>query len=426
MGVADAAPARTAVGRAAAPTIGCFQYQGDHGVLLDKEDDWRDPSSERERQIIGAPADCSRVPLASYTRGETVRAHVRIALPAAPRRGAIVTLLGRSADRRLAMLPASRPAPAVDGATILAFDVRSAEPLPDEIGELATEVRWELSIDGRTTDLGTRRHVILVTAGPSLRASSWPVAGGGAEPPRADHNAFTAFRLQHVARIARGARTATAAAEKIWRYAMHHYDLGADGDLNPWQLLDEQGAGQCMTVAAFIEAAVRILGFSAGRVVYVYPSLSRPRTPTTPGAPEPTATPHPLIPGAFTIEAHDYDVRGQFRYVTGSAADAPGARHSARQAALHRGAHGIERLKMRDWNGELHNYATAFVVDDDGPPAYFGGGYSAGPYHTAQDFLAAACTAVVWTYESEADAWETICDEPGPGYWWSTGEPYRR
>ena len=73
----------------------------------------------------------------------------------------------------------------------------------------------------------------------------------------------------------------------------------------------------------------------------------------------------------------------------------------------------------------LHNYATAFVVDEGGALSYFGGGYSRGPYHSAEDFLAAACTAVVWAYEDGAsDAWETICDQPGPGYWWGTGERF--
>jgi hypothetical protein len=47
------------------------------------------------------------------------------------------------------------------------------------------------------------------------------------------------------------------------------------------------------------------------------------------------------------------------------------------------------------------------------------------PYHTAEDFLAAACTAVVWAYEvGDSDEWTTICDQPGPGYWWGTGERF--
>jgi hypothetical protein len=145
-----------------------------------------------------------------------------------------------------------------------------------------------------------------------------------------------------------------------------------------------------------------------------------------PKNPKLTATPHPQIPGAFTVEGPEYDVRGQFRNVAGGAASGPGGLHAREQAALHQGAHGVERLKMRDWLGELHNYATAFVVEDGGVVSYFAGGYGQMGYHTAQDFLAAACTAVVWTYErSDSNEWETICAEPGPAYWWRTGERYR-
>jgi hypothetical protein len=138
-----------------------------------------------------------------------------------------------------------------------------------------------------------------------------------------------------------------------------------------------------------------------------------------------TAISHPRIAGAFTVEAAAYDVHGQFRTIAGSGA--PGTRqHSPAQAERHRGSHGVERLKMLDGNHELHNYATAFIVEEDGARAYFGGGYSRGPYSTAEAFLAAACVAAVWTYEVGAsDQWESVCDAPGGGYVWSTGAPFR-
>ena len=197
----------------------------------------------------------------------------------------------------------------------------------------------------------------------------------------------------------------------------------AAADQLPAHLAFEGGAGQCMTAAAFIEAVVNILGFSGGRIVYVYPTLSRPRNTGVPGV---LAIPNPHLPGAFTVEATDYDVRGQFRTVDGAALGEPG-HHAAAESRRHHGAHGIERLKFRDGFGELHNYATAFVVEEAGVRSYFGGGYSVAPYHSADSFLAAACVDVVWAYEDEGgrDAWETTCDRPGPAYVWSTGARIR-
>jgi hypothetical protein len=222
--------------------------------------------------------------------------------------------------------------------------------------------------------------------------------------------------MRTAVRIADGATNANSAAKLAWQMAMHHYDLDGDPDMNPWMLLAPGEAGQCMTSAAFIEGVVNLLGFVGGSVVYVYPSLKRPTSPDA------VVIAHPLIRGAFTVEAPTYDLRGQFRtVVTGTG----GGGHTAQQAAHHRGAHGIERLKMRDYHGGLHNYAAAFVVLENGSRSYFGGGYSVAPYHDAQTFLAAACTAVVWTFEEgTSDEWETICDHPGPGYWWLTGRPF--
>jgi hypothetical protein len=326
-------------------------------------------------------------------------------------------LVGESTQGWLAMRSTSPGR--LDDAGLIAFDLVAAEPLPHTITDLAGEIRWKLVRGGRSVEMGRTRHRVLVTAGPPRRARAWAVTGVGTEPPRPDHNAFTVFRLREAVRIARGAATATAVAERAWRVAMYHYDLSADPAQNPWALLEEGTAGQCMTTGAFIEAVFDILGFDNGRVAYVYPSLSRPTNPRL------TTIPHRRIPGAFTVEGPEYDVRSQFRTVAG--ATAAGARgHSAAAAARHGGAHGIERLKMRDGHGELHNYATAFVVEEDGGRAYFGGGYSKGPYPTADAFLAAACTAVVWAYEEgDSGDWETICDAPDAGYWWETGERFR-
>ncbi len=410
---------RSAAARVTLPVIRSFEYVGDNRVVLDKRDDWRDPSSARERQVTTGGSDAGLALLASYQWGRPVRVRVMVQMAAAPPPGVVVTLTGQSAEGLLSM-PPSKPIGSTEGGALIEFAPTAQENLPARITNVAGQVRWELKVGRHRIILGRSQHVVLVTAGPPRRAESWPVAGVGAEPELRDHNAFTAFRLEHAVLIASGARSATEAAEHIWRYAMHHYDLSADSDLNPWELLDEDGAGQCMTVASFIEAAVKMLGFPGGRVVYVYPSLTRPKNPTL------VATPHPVIPGAFTVEGSDYDLRGQFRTVgTGGATSGSLARHSPEQAAAHQGAHGVERLKMRDGYGELHNYATAFVVDEGGIRSYFGGGYSRGPYHTAEDFLAAACTAVVWAYEvGDSDEWKTICDLPGPGYWWGNGERF--
>jgi hypothetical protein len=72
--------------------------------------------------------------------------------------------------------------------------------------------------------------------------------------------------------------------------------------------------------------------------------------------------------------------------------------------------------------GELHNYATAFAIDEGGVRSYYRGGYSGGPYHAADAFLAGACQAAVWAFEQGDEAWEIECDEPGPVFAWATGE----
>jgi len=412
-----------------------FAYVGDHHVLVAKADDWRDPEPPTERARVGSPTDsapptppssllhrrANAVGVASFTWDQPLRAHVRVrGLPA---RGddAVPELLGESTEGWLAMRPVGPGRREDDG--WIAFDMVGSHALPRMIAERAGEVRWVLgkAREGargpaaRPVELGRTRHQIFVLAGAPRRAASWPVTGAGMEPPSADHNAFTVFRVREAIRIARGVSSATVAAERAWRFAMHHYDLAADADLNPWALLQDGVHGQCMTTGAFIEAVFNVLGFENGRIAYVYPSLTRPSNPRV------VAISHPLIPGAFTVEAAEYDVRGQFRTVAAAA----GSRgHTTMQAALHRGKHGIERLKMRDWQGELHNYATAFIVEENGARAYFGGGYSAGPYPSADVFLAAACTAVVWAHEEDG-AWETICDSADAGYWWNTGERFK-
>ncbi len=263
-------------------------------------------------------------------------------------------------------------------------------------------------------------HTLLVTAGPPRPAASWPISGKGAPSPAPDHNAFTAFRLRAAVRLTEGATSPNDAAARAWRLMKQHYDLSADADVNPWALLAEGNAGQCMTTASFVEGIFDILGFEGGRVVYVYPSLKRPKDPAA------TAIPNPRLPGAFTVEAPTYDVRSQFRAVSGVSSPGPGE-HSLTQAARHKGSHGIERLKMRDQHGELHNYAAAFVVDEHGARSYYGGGYEVGPYHGGDAFLAGACTAVVWAYEDgDSDDWDQPCDAPGAVLSWLTGASLHR
>ena len=304
-----------------------------------------------------------------------------------------------------------------EGTTTLTFDVVSQSALPTKITTIEGEIRWRLQgPSGVDVECGKTLHTVFVTAGRPVAAKARSMVGAGGPRTAGDHNAFTLFRMRAAAQIAAGATSAGAAAHRVWQMAMYHYDLDADPDVNPWMLLAPGEAGQCMTSAAFIEGVVKLLGFPDGSVVYVYPSLKRPTSPDA------IATAHPLIRGAYTIEAPAYDLHGQFRsIVTGSG----NGGHTAQQAARHQGAHGIERLKMRDGHGGLHNYAAAFVVTEKGSRSYFGGGYSVAPYHDAQTFLAAACTAVVWTFEEGAsDEWESICDHPGPGYWWLTGRPF--
>jgi hypothetical protein len=378
-----------------------FAYTSDHKKAIAKADDWDDPRTPAESRVIAAafigPAargDAAVVPLATHTWGTTVRARAVEWLGPGAAFAASARLAGESDVTGLS-LASTGPPELRDGVAV--FDVASPASLPRAIATLEGDVRWTLVVRGRVFPVGRSRHVLLVTAGPPRPAASWP-----------SHNAFTAFRLRGAARLAAGATTANAAAQRAWRLMMSHYNLAADRDVNPWSLLAEGTSGQCMTTAAFVEAVVDALGFEGGRIVYVYPSF---RLPKDPGA---TGIPHPRLPGAFTVESPKYDLRGQFRSVAGA--------HSPEQARRHAGAHGIERLKFRDWHGELHNYATAFVVEEGGVRSYYGGGYAGGPYHAADAFLAGACQAVVWAYEEGDDeGWETECDAPGPAFAWTTG-----
>jgi hypothetical protein len=378
-----------------------FAYMSDHKVALAKADDWEDPRTPGERRVIATvftgPATrggAAIVPLATHTWGTTVHARAVVLLGPRFALDSSARLAGQSNVAELSFA-STGPPELRDGVAV--FEVVSPAPLPRAIATLEGEVRWTLVARGRSFPVGRSRHTMLVTAGTPRPAASWP-----------SHNAFTAFRLRGAARVAVGSTTANATAERAWRLMMSHYDLGADRDVNPWSLLAEGTSGQCMTTAAFVEAVVNALGFEGGRIVYVYPSFRRPEDPAA------IAIPHPRLPGAFTIESPQYDIRGQFRSVVRA--------HSPAQARRHAGTHGIERLKFRDWQGELHNYATAFVIDEGGVRSYYGGGYSAGPYHAADAFLACACQTVVWAYEQGNDeAWETECDEPGPVFAWATG-----
>jgi hypothetical protein len=408
--------------------LASFAYTSAHDGPLAKSDDWRDPSSTAERTVIHPAAELDRgravpiaVHIAVHTWGERIRARATVRLRAEAKKLASLRLVGEASLPGLRLSSAAGSARA-DGDDLVSFDLVGDSPLPRAIAALDGEVRWKLiggGGGGGARDLGRTHHRVLVTAGPARRAESWPVSGRGTDPPQPDHNAFTAYRLEQAVRIARGATSAASAAELAWRVAKSRYDLAADADVNPWSLLADGAVGQCMTAAAFIEAVVNVLGFPGGRIVYVYPTLSRPRSPGL------VAIPNPRLPGAFTVEAADYDVRGQFRSVDGAALGEPG-HHAPAESQRHHGAHGIERLKFRDGFGELHNYATAFVVDEAGVRSYFGGGYSVAPYHSADAFLAAACIDVVWTYEEGGDgAWEATCDRPGPAYVWSTGARIR-
>jgi hypothetical protein len=377
-----------------------FAYSSDHKVALAKADNWEDPRTPSERRIIATaftgsatPGGAAIVPLATHTWGMTVRARAVVSLGPSVVLDTSARLAGQSNVVELSFA-STGPPELRDGVAV--FDLVSPAPLPRAIATLEGDVRWTLVSHGRSFPVGRSRHTVLVTAGPPRPAASWP-----------SHNAFTEFRLRGAARVTVGSTTANAAAERAWRLMMSHYDLGADRDVNPWSLLAEGTSGQCMTTAAFVEAVVNALGFEGGSIVYVYPSFRRPKDPAA------TAIPHPRLPGAFTVESPQYDIRGQFRSVVRA--------HSPAQARKHAGAHGIERLKFRDWHGELHNYATAFVIDEGGVRSYYGGGYSSGPYHAADAFLAGACLAVVWAYEQGNDEdWETECDEPGPVFLWGT------
>jgi hypothetical protein len=404
------------------PASATFEYQNDHRALLAKADDWRDPGRPEERRLVAegappalVPGKRVEIPLASVTWGAAVRARVRVS---AKDCGAILPALEAKADLPWLAFVADGPGRLEqDGACT--FTLAAREPLPHEIREVEGEVQWTLKTGRRRIGLGWSHHALLVTGGPPQPAQAWAMTGVGTVPLRPDHNAVTVYRLRGAIRVAKGASTGTAAAAAAWRYTQKHYDIFANPELNPWALLETAQYGQCMTAGAFIEAVYTILGFRSGKVVYVYPALTRPKNPNL------RSSPHAAIPGAFTVEGDAYDVRGQFRRVVADASPAA-HKHSTVEAARHRGSHGIERLMFRDWTGHLHNYATAFVVEEGGDKTYFGGGYEGGTYHDAESFLAAACIAVVWVYEEgSSDEWENLCDGADSGYVWKTGEKFR-
>lgn len=408
--------------KSASPPSATFEYQNDHRALLAKADDWRDPTRPDERRLVAdgappalVPGKQVDIPFASVTWGSAVRARVRVS---ARNCGGIPPSLEAKANSPWLAFVADGPG-RLDQDGACTFTLVAREPLPYVIRELEGEVQWTIKTGRRRVGLGRSHHTLFVTAGPPQRAQAWAMTGVGTVPPRPDHNAFTVYRLRGAIRVANGAGTGTAAAAAAWRYTQKHYDIFANPELNPWALLETEQYGQCMTAGALIEAIYAILGFQTGKVVYVYPALTRPKNPNL------RTFPHAVIPGSFTVESDAYDVRGQFRWVVADASPVM-HKHSTVEAARHRGAHGIERLMFRDWTGHLHNYATAFVVEEEGHKTYFGGGYEGRPYHDAESFLAAACIAVVWVYEEgSSDEWENICDGADSGYVWNTGERFR-
>jgi hypothetical protein len=392
--------------------------------ILAKADDWSDPRTPAERQplspALGAPlrpGGSAALPLTAHTWDSVPRATAGVRLPAGEPLDGAARLIGESEVPELRL--ASTGSPRMENGVAI-FELAAPAPLPHRIAALQGPVTWTLRWRERAIALGTTHRTVLVTAGPPRGGASWPLSGKGADAPAADHNTVTAFRLRAAVRLAEGAASPNEAAMRAWSFVKRRYDLAADPDVNPWSLLGDENGGQCMTTAAFVEGVFDMLGFDGGRVFYVYPSLRRPKDPAA------TAIPNARIPGAFTVESASYDVASQFRTVRGFAAPGPG-QHDLARAERHKGSHGIERLKMRDAHGELHNYAAAFVVEENGVRSYYGGGYDRGPYHAADAFLAGACTALVWTYErGDSDDWDEPCDAPGSLLSWQTGAMLRR
>ena len=190
---AEGAADRSAAARVRSPVIQSIEYVGDNRVVLDKRNDWRDPATARERQVIGNGSVASLALLASYRWGQPVRVRVMVQMADSPPPGVVVTLAGRSAEGLLSM-PPTKPIESTKGGTLIEFAPTAAENLPERIAKVAGQLQWELRVGRRTIILGRSQHVVLVTAGAPRRAESWPVAGVGAELALGDHNAFTAFR----------------------------------------------------------------------------------------------------------------------------------------------------------------------------------------------------------------------------------------
>ena len=268
-------------------------------------------------------------------------------------------------------------------------------------------IQWSTKTDRITiSDSGTSKHEIYVVAGPIHYAQSWPMINNNG-----NHNYPTAFRMKHAAKTAIGKTAFHDIVKALHASYGGEYDLGAPGNLNPWNLAASGTRAQCMTICAFMESAAGLLGLE-GRVVYVWPNFDDPgsggemtkawnagagawaaasptfvsqkRTVTAP--PHTSSTQHHKYSPAEWVAMVDHATTGTGQWVPG-------------------------------WN----NYEATFRFTDSGVTKYYGGG---GPIENSPvEVLDKVCAVVTWCYSTSISG-RTFCNPPGPCKWWKVVRPW--
>ncbi len=287
---------------------------------------------------------------------------------------------------------------------VVGIYVEADAPLPKQIDVLDNVVvQWSAQTDLRTiANSGTSTHEIYVTADVPVTAPSWPMSSNLVPPGQGsvDHNFFTAFRMKHAATKAKGKSALHDVVKALWDSYGSSYDLNANGHMNPWNLAVAGTTAQCMTICAFLQSAVGMLGLK-GDVVYVRPTFDEP--PSASG-----------LTKSFNAAGNSWAVASPvFTYTSRQVTVPP---HTSK--TKHNKYRPAEIIAMIDnmgapshWTPGWNNYEATFRFDDGSAVKYYGGGGSV--ENSPTETLDAVCSLVAWSYGGN-----TICNPPGPVRWW--------
>ena len=339
-------------------------------MLLDKTDDWKDPSTPAELTPIAKPeyirgtnGDKAKPVSHTWDQKMTAWLHVKVDPPDCDPEDGI--FIGTS---NLPHVSFKSERIKFSGGLISLF-VEATAPLPKQIDVIDNaSVQWSAQTDQRTiSNSGGSTHEIYVTAGDPRTAPSWPMAANSnpSTGVPVNHNFFTAFRMKHAATKAKGKSALHDIVQALWNSYGLAYDLNANGFMNPWNLAVAGTTAQCMTICGFLQSAAGMLGLQ-GDLVYVRPTFDEP--PNSPG-----------LTKSYNAGAKAWAVASTSFVPTRRQVTAPP--HSSK--TKHHKYSSFEVISMIDnagapsnWTPGWNNYEATFRFDDGTTAKYYGGGGS--------------------------------------------------